>query len=201
MSLLSFVLLLSCLPSALIDFALPKWEADPDARIEEAYKWLYQATRGGEHMAPSRTAAAEWLEKEWAAVGPAKVNEPIWEPLCPDGRIGRINIRPFKDRGGTTSDLVDAFLSSSQAFRSEPESFLAVWKRLGLRLKARRTGNFRHSEWLRLDAEMAAKDYPAVRHSKNYTTSRQPAYRVITAAEAQRLVTSTGRFDFADAKP
>ena len=188
MSLLSIVLLLSCLPSALIDFALPKWEADRDVRIEDAYKWLYQATRGGEHMAPGRAAAAEWLEKEWRTVGPAKLHEPLWEPLCPDGKTGRINIRPYKDRGGTAGELVDAFLVSSKAYRSEPESFVAVWNRLGLRLKARRTGNLRHSEWLRLDATMKVKDYPAVRHSGHYTAARHPAYRVITAHDAEKLM-------------
>jgi hypothetical protein len=188
MNLLSLALILSCLPSALIDFALPKWEADPDMRIEDAYKWLYQATRGGEHMVPSRDAAADWLEKEWQSVGPAKKEEPLWEPLCPDGSIGRLNIRPFKARGGTTGDLVDAFLASSKAFRSEPERFLAVWNRLGSKLKGRRQGNFRHSEWVRLDTEMKARNYPAVHHSKYFAAARHPAYRVITAAEAESLV-------------
>ena len=188
MNMLSFALILSCLPSALIDFALPKWEADTDVRIEDAYKWLYQATRGGEHMAPSQAAAAEWLEKEWQSVGPTKKGEPLWEPLCPDSRIGRLHIRPFKERGGKAGDLVDAFLASSKAYRSETESFLGAWKRLGLTLKKRRTGNFRHSEWLRLDAEMREKNYPAIRHSSQYTGTRRPAYRVITADDRRRLI-------------
>ncbi len=182
--------MLSYSPSALIDFALPKWEADPDVRIEDAYKWLYQATRGGEHMVLSREAADEALEKEWQTVGPSKKNEPLWEPLCPGGRIGRINIRPFKDRGGKAGDLVDGFLASSREYRSEPESFFDVWERLELRIKAHQTGNFLHSEWLRLDAEMKAKKYPAVRHSKHYSAARTPAYRVITGTEAQKLLTA-----------
>lgn len=188
MSLISIVLLLSCLPSALLDFALPKLEADPDARIEDAYKWMYQATRGGEHMAPSRSAASEWLEREWKSVGPAKRNEPLWEPLCPDGEIGRLNIRPYKDRGGKPTELVDAFLASSTAYKPEPENFLTVWKELGRRLKERRIGKFTYSEWLRLDAAMKTKNYPAVHHSPDYSASRQPAYRVLTAVERTRLV-------------
>jgi len=52
MNVLALTLLLSCLPSALIDFALPKWKADKNVRIEDAYKWTFQATRGGEHAVP-----------------------------------------------------------------------------------------------------------------------------------------------------
>lgn len=53
MNMFTAVLVLACTPTALLDFAMPK---DKSVRIEVAYKWIHQATRGGEHAAPDREA-------------------------------------------------------------------------------------------------------------------------------------------------
>ena len=36
---LTAILLFTCTPTALLDFAIPKWKADENIRIEDAYKW------------------------------------------------------------------------------------------------------------------------------------------------------------------
>lgn len=184
--------MLSYSPFALIDFVLPKWEADPDVRIEDAYKWLFQATRGGEHMVQSREAAAEALAREWESAEAVCEEEPLWEPLSPDEKIGRLNIRPFKHRGGSIGNLIDAFVASTKAFASEQKDFLYAWNELGRRLDARLTSPLDYSEWSRLDAVMRAKDYTAIRHSEAYRTARHPSYRILTAEEAKRLINGTG---------
>jgi hypothetical protein len=46
------------------DFAIEKWRNDPEVRIEDAYKWLYQATRGNEHAAADEKMVREYLEQE-----------------------------------------------------------------------------------------------------------------------------------------
>src|SRR5437588_7200040 len=110
MNFIGLVFILSCMPSALIDFAIPKWKADPNVRIEDAYKWLYQATRGGEHAIPDKDSARKWLDDEWKTLDPPVSNEAIWEPLCPGGEIGRLNLRPFRASDGKPDDLLNAFL-------------------------------------------------------------------------------------------
>jgi hypothetical protein len=187
MNFLTIIFFLSCLPSALIDFALPKWKADKDIRIDDAYKWTYQATRGGEHAVPDTESARKWLNNEWSSLGPGKA-EPIWEPLCPDGEIGRLNLRPFKDRSGDKEELLDAFLNSSRDYRSDGANFLVAWNELGKRLKTRAAGNLDHKAWLELDARMKAKNYPAIHHSDAYNKANSPAYRIITMAEAKKLL-------------
>lgn len=190
MSILSFALVLACLPSALLDFVQPIFKADTAVGMKDAYKWLFQATRGGEHAAPSREAAKAWLDKEWTSLGAEVPGEDEWSPLCPDGSIGRMNIRPFKKRGGKTDDLVNGFVQSASDFRSEPADFLAAWNELGKRLRKSKIGRLTHKEWLKLEKEMKAKDYPAVHHSGGYNNLRRPAYRVITLENAQRLIPS-----------
>lgn len=189
---LSFILL--CAPGALLDFALEQWKADKAVRIEDAYKWLFQATQGGEHAVPDEQAAREWLENEWKTLGPAQENEPLWEPLCSnDGgeesdNIGRLNLRPFRDRGGKKEDLLAVFVASSKNFTPDKAAFIGAWNELGKRLKKKSQGNLRSKDWKKFDAEMKAKNYGAVHHSKDYVKAKQPAYRVVTGAEAQKLM-------------
>ena len=179
--------ILACTPIALLDFAISKWKADKNMRIEDAYKWTYQATRSGEHAAPDRESARKWLDREWSSMGEA-TEKVEWVPLCPGSEIGRLNLRPFKSRGGKTHDLLDAFLASAAEYRSEPQAFVDAWNELGERLKKRRIGQLMYSEWLRLDGEMKAKNYPAVHHSEQYNKTYRPAYRILTLKEARPLV-------------
>ena len=190
MNLLPIVLLMSCLPSALLDFAIPRWKSDPNVRIEDAYKWTYQATRGGEHAVPDRESARKWLENEWRTMGDIPPGENEWIPLCPGSEIGRLNLRPFKSRGGKQQDILDAFLTSAREYEAEPKAFTDAWIELGKRLKTKSIGRLTYKEWRRLDAEMKKKDYPAVHHSELYNKANRPAYRIITLLQAQRIIPS-----------
>lgn len=182
------VLLLACLPSALLDFALPKWKADKAVRTEDAYKWLYQATRGGEHAVPDEDSARKWLDSEWQTLDKPAKNEAGWEPLCPGGEVGRLNLRPFKHALGKEDDLLTAFLASSRKYRPDPGDFIDAWNELGDRLKKHPFGKLNNRTWQKVDAEMKAQNYPPIHHSKPYEKARHPAYRVLTKAEAQKLI-------------
>jgi hypothetical protein len=190
MNLFGIILLLACTPTALIDFAIPKWKTDTNTQIEDAYKYLYQATRGGEHAVSSNDAAKEWLDNEWQNLGLAIKNEPTWEQLCPDGTIGRLNLRPFKVEGGKADDLLKAFLASSSEYKTEPSTFTDAWAELGKRLKKQSFDSITQKTWKRLDDEMKKKKYPAIHHSDAYKRANRPAYRILTLDAAQWLISS-----------
>lgn len=191
---LSFILL--CAPGALLDFAMKQWQAEPNMRVEDAYKWLFQATRGGEHAVPDEQMAREWLENEWKTLSAAHENEPLWEPLCGndgEGSIGRLNLRPFRAQGGKPEDLLDAFVRSSKTFDQSEENFGAAWNGLGKKLRKKPQGKLNGKDWKKLDAEMKAKNYPAIHHSKDYEKAKQPAYRVLAGGLAQKLISDLGK--------
>ena len=188
MTILAGVIFLVCLPSAILDFAMPKWKTDDAMRIEDAYKWIHQATRGGEHAVPSEDGAREWLDNEWKTLEPARTRELVWEPLCKGGDIGRLNLRPFRDRRGEPEILLQAFLASAREYRSDGSDFSTAWNVLGKRLRAKPIGKLTHGEWLRLDSETKTKNYPAVHHSNTFETANSPAYRVLTKAEMRRIM-------------
>jgi len=187
------VFLLGCTPQALVRFALAQWQTDPQVRIEDAYKWIYQATRGGEHAVPDEQMAQDWLDEEWRALGDPNPAEPLWQPLCPDGELGRLNLRAFRARGGKKEDLLAAFVRSSRSFRSDESHFIAAWNELGRQLKRRSYGGVSWRDWRRLDLKMRAAGYPAIHHSQIYQQNRQPSYRVLTGEEAQKLIGAVAR--------
>jgi hypothetical protein len=193
LSIAGLVLLLACTPTALLDFAIPKWKADKAARMEDTYKWLYQATRGGEHAVPDRAGAKEWLDGEWSSLGPADKHESLIDPLCPGGEIVRINLRKFKASGGTEDDILDAFLTSAAEYRATVNEFTAAWFQFGKRLKKKGFGQVTRAAWEKLDTEMKAKNYPAIHHSEDYNKLRKPAYRIVTKSEADKLLAKLKR--------
>ena len=184
----ALALLLTCTPTALLDFAFPMWRADKNVRIEDAYKWTYQATRGGEHAVPDTESARKWLDGEWQTLGKPFANESVWEPLCPGSDVGRLNLRPFKEKGGKVDDLLEAFLASSREYRTEQSSFVNAWLELGKRLKKKRAGKLDYKTWTKLDTEMKAKNYPAIHHSETYEKINHPAYRILTSAQMKKLL-------------
>ena len=173
---------------ALLAFSLDAFAADSETRIEDAYKWLFQAANGGEHAVPDEESARAWLEQEWASLGPTSTGELLVVPLRPDGAIVRLNLRPYRDRGGRPGALLDAFLRSARAIEPAPDLFRESWSALGERINSQPLGPLNGAEWRRLDAAMRAKGYPAVHHSRTYASARRPAYRVLTKDEAERLV-------------
>jgi hypothetical protein len=188
MNLISAALLLSCLPTALINFALPQWKADKNTRIEDAYKWTYQATRGGEHAIPDKQSAKQWLDNEWQTLDAPLAGEPLWQPLCKDAAIGRLNMRPYRAGGGKPDELLEAFLTSSRDYRSDGLNFVSAWMELGRRIKKRPAGKLNYKAWARLDTETRAKNYPAIHHSGVYEKTEHPAYRILTLAEMKKIV-------------
>lgn len=188
MSLLGTIFLLTCLPGLLLDFASAQWKNDANMEIRDAYKWLFQAANGGEHAAPSRAAAKQWLDNEWSSLGDAEPDEPLWEPLCDDGTIGRMNLRAFKNRGGKSEDVLNAFLKSAGEYKGDGKTFAAAWNELGIRLKKHPIGVLKYDDWKTFDDEMRSDEYPAVHHSEKYETAHRPAYRIITKTEMEKLL-------------
>lgn len=185
---LSAIVFLACAPAALLDFATPYWKSNANVRIEDAYKWIYQATQGGEHAAPDRESARKWLEDEWDSMGEPAPTENTFVSLCPGGEIGRLYLRPFRQGGGKKEDLLEAFLASSKEYKPDAAAFLAAWTELGKRLKTAKIGKLDLNAWKKLDRETREKKYPAVHHSEEYETAERPAYRVITRFQAQNLI-------------
>jgi hypothetical protein len=173
---------------ALLKHAVAQWETQPETRIEDAYKWLFHATQGGEHAITSIEGPRQWLEGEWKTLQKPHPGEKLIVPLRPDGSLVRLNLRPFKARGGSKERLLTAFVSSAKSFKATKSSFIEAWNLLGARLKKARIGKLTSPEWLRMDKEMRPLGFPACHHSEAYEKAYRPAYRVLSKPEAQAVI-------------
>lgn len=174
-------------PEALANYARTALAAEPSAGVEDVYKWLFQAARGGEHAAPSEEAARRWLGREWAGLGPPLPGEPLVVPLRPDGKVVRFNLRPFKAAGGDPEALLRAFLQSARGFREEPGLFVAAWRAFGHGLSPEGTGGWSPRAFEEIDRESERAGWPARHHGEAYAAARKPAYRVLTGEAAAAL--------------
>jgi hypothetical protein len=186
---MSMLVILVCalLDAGALSLPLDAWRTDQPMAMQDAYKWIYQATMGGEHAASDRAAAARWLQQEWESLDAPAPDEPMIEPLGTSGVV-RLNLRPYRAAGGSPQAVLDAFLESATSYRPDKDTFLRTWHELGEYLRTHDVGRMTRPAWERLDAETRSRGYPAVHHSDTYTRAHRPAYRVLTAEQAARLV-------------
>lgn len=172
----------------LLGYSFDWWRSEPALQINDAYKWLYQATLGFEQSPPHAAICEEWLANELARLGPPHVGEPLVVPLRPDARLVRLNLRPYQAHGGTARPLATAFLRSIDRFRVERSTFVAAWHLLRVALETITVGNLTATAWDQFDRITAPRTYPVMQHSDAYRQALQPAYRVLLGSEAWSLL-------------
>lgn len=163
----------------LLPFAIQQWRKEPEMRVEDAYKWLFHATQGGEHAVTDDDGPRQWMDNEWDTLTSPRPNEPEVTKLDPTGRIIRVNLRPYRAKHGDKEMLLAIFVASAQQFKPDRKDFISEWKALGKSLKAKPINLLTFKSWLVLDAETKKLGYPAIEHSSAYVRRYQPAYRVI----------------------
>ncbi len=171
----------------LLDFSIKEWNHERAFHIEDAYKWLFHATLGGEHAVTSEEGPRAWLDDEWKTLAMPHKDEPLVVSLRPDGALVRLNLRLYKARGGDKESLLKAFIAAAKEFKSDRAIFKSGWLALGTKLKRRPLGLLTAKGWLRLHKATRAHGYPAIEHSPAYEKANRPAYRVLTKERAASL--------------
>jgi hypothetical protein len=149
----------------------------PGMQPEDVYKLIFQAAMGSRHAGLDSAMAAEWLAREIASLPPGP-EEPILDTISADGRMVRVNLRPYLAAGGSRDALLSAFVRTAREYRGSTADLrreLSDVERMaaaGLIPLAR--GSL-HEYFER----MRARGYPAVEHSDAYEAAHHPAYRVV----------------------
>ena len=145
--------------------------------IPDLYKLFYQATMGSEHAISSEDKARVWLEREVNDLPPGP-DEPMIDPISPDGKIVRVNLRPFVFANRDITTLLDAFVKTANVFRGKKEILSSYWAILeGMATKGELA--FELEELKSFIEEMDRKGFPAIHHSSTYKEAYKPAYRII----------------------
>jgi len=91
----------------------------PQMQIADLYKLLHQAALGSEHAVRDERVARDWLEDELVEMGDGP-DDPLMDPLTPDGQILRVHLRPYRRAGKKSEMLLKAFIQTANEWRSTP---------------------------------------------------------------------------------
>jgi len=149
----------------------------PSMQPQDVYKLAFQAAMGSRHAGLDSAMAAEWLDREIAALGEGPA-EPIRDTISPDGRMVRVNLRPYLAAGGSRDALLRAFVRTARTFAGSVPRLRRELAEIERMAAAREIPSQRaalHAYFER----MRAQGYPAVEHSDAYESAYHPAYRVV----------------------
>jgi hypothetical protein len=149
----------------------------PRLEIQDLYKLIFQASFGSEHAVGNLEVARRWLMHEVHELthGP---EEPMADPISPDGRIVRINLRPYLANSGDLATLLEAFVRTGREYRGADATLQRYW-RYAEHMAAAGLLAFAREALQGFFAKMQVEGFPAVHHSTMYTTAYRPAYRVV----------------------
>lgn len=164
----------------------------PALEPHDVYKLLYQGVLGPEHLIASPDDFAAQLRAEYEAVSPDKA-EPLWEPIRPDGALVRLNLRPFKARGGDVERLITACLQTAKRPWETPERLREAWATFVELCQTGTWETFPLLEVLATSAWLEEQGYPPVHHSVGYKTASRPAYRLVCSEFLSYLITQEVR--------
>ena len=149
----------------------------PHMEVQDLYKLILQASFGSEHAASDLAASRRWLERELDELGPGP-EEPMIDPISPDGRIVRIHLRPYLTTGRDLADLQMAFVRTAHEHRGGAATLQRYWS-VAEQMAATDHLPFMLQALQRFFAEMRTRAFPAVHHTRTYTQNYHPAYRVV----------------------
>lgn len=149
----------------------------PAMQVQDVYKLLHQAALGSEHAVQDEQQASNRLEQELAEMGLGP-EDPLIDPLPPDGNILRVHLRPFRQAGGEAGELLRAFIRTANEWHGSVDTL----KEFGAQaVEMTRAGSAPvNSEEIRIFfGMMEEQGFPAVHHSAVYQRLYSPAYRVV----------------------
>jgi len=149
----------------------------PHSQVEDIYKFIHQASFGSEHAVKDTVAVRKWMENEIANLDSSNHDELI-NHLSSNGKLVRVNLRPFLKKGYDPNLLLYAFIKTANNYKGSAENFKSYWKAAAELADAKKF-TFTAEKMNSFFEEQSKKGFPAVHHSEEYEAKYKPAYRVV----------------------
>lgn len=152
-------------------------ERYPGWLAPDLYKLIHQATLGSGHAVTSAENARAWLEEDLAGLGENR-EEPLLDPIAPDGAIVRVHLRPLVRSGLAVDLLLEAFIKTANNYRGEVTNLRACLLQ-AVELAEHDLIHIRLHDLTHYLGLVSSASFPAVHHTDEYRQAYQPAYRVV----------------------
>jgi hypothetical protein len=157
----------------------------PAMQVRDVYKLIIQAAMGNEHAVRDEAEARAWLEAELSQLGQGP-EEPLFDPISPDGRFVRIHLRPYVQAGKDPQALLRAFVDSSRV-ASGSRDLMVDYLQKAISMCPKSPLAIEKSALESFFSDMEARDFPAAHHSDEYRRLYRPAYRLVAAELVKEL--------------
>ncbi len=149
----------------------------PHMQAADVYKLPYQAAMGNGHAVRDIDTARGWLERELSSLGEGP-DDPLIDPLPPDGQLVRVHLRPYMAAGKDPEALLRAFVRTANEWHGSVER-LKEYRTAAVEMIKAGLSEIRPDAVESFFATMEAQGFPAVHHSETYARLYRPAYRVV----------------------
>jgi hypothetical protein len=133
---------------------------------------------GPGHLLRDPDRARSALESEMLTLDLRGTDEPRVERIHPEGLAFRVNLRPYKEEGGSSDILVQAMCRSIPLFPARRKDFLDLWEGARALSEAERIP-FPHELFHDLEETVDWQALPSLHHSPRYRALNRPSYRVV----------------------
>jgi hypothetical protein len=151
----------------------------PSWSVEDLYKLIHQSAMGSEHALDDEVKVREWLLRELQEMGRGP-EEPLLDPISPDGVILRVHLRPFARHGLECELLLDAFVRTAMQFRGS-QKLVDEYRDLAVELALQGALTISARDVIHFFERMKANAFPAIHHSRLFESRYRPAYRVVAS--------------------
>lgn len=173
------------------ELLLAEIKRHPHSKVEDIYKFIHQASFGSEHAVKDTIAVRKWMENEISNLD-LSINDEMFNQLSPDGKLVRINLRPYLNKGFDPNLLLDAFIKTANNFKGKANDFKMYWKAAEKLAKSNKF-KFTSEELNAFFEEQSKNKLHAIHHSREYELEYKPAYRVIDSQYMQYIKNNTGK--------
>lgn len=132
---------------------------------------------GSEHAVLDQTIARQRLYREIANLGIGP-DEPLLDPIAPNGQIVRVHLRPFLSLGYDPELLLGAFIRTAIEFKGSAKS-LQEYRLQAVQMAVDGRLAFTRGEIHDFISDMQDAGFPAAHHSPAFVAAYKPAYRVV----------------------
>lgn len=165
-------------PSEILNLIIGHLHRYPRMEEKDVYLLLFQGTMGPKRLIYDDPMFDEHLHEEFSQTS---LNEtiPLWENLRPDGEIVRLNLAPFKARGGDVGSLSTLCLWTHSSFNGNLDDLKESWDTFKRLCQYGRLRKFDLEKLAKLDEWLVRHNYPPAQHSDAYREAYLSAYRLI----------------------
>lgn len=158
----------------------------PDQRLVDVYKTFFQGFFGPGHLIVDANSANEYISAELAESSVFENYD--FQPLPPNGKFVRANLRLIAEGRVSQKDFVAAFVRSAEPVsKNDIKKWRKLWPEILTVIKYHKPDmpefakDKAYIEWV------LAKGEYVVHHSEEFKTFYNPHYRVMLAEEAEKL--------------